>query len=118
MAVALYGSWALIANWSAGWGRALRACVAQSTLSFISTLCTVMILEWLFTLGRTLYQGFLIAAIGTAALVTVVTLGVHTAAGTAHVLATSAPPILIGSVFGALYAYRLYAQARAAAARG
>ncbi|WP_437630539.1 hypothetical protein [Sorangium sp. So ce854] len=111
-AAALYGSWAAAANWSAGLHHAARASLVQALLSFVSTLCIVMILEWLFGLGRTLLRGFLLAAVGTPALVCAATLSAHAAARTPNILATSLPPILIGSVFGAFYAYRLYLVAR------
>ncbi|XXT15835.1 hypothetical protein WME94_36875 [Sorangium sp. So ce429] len=111
-AAALYGSWAAVANWPAGLHHAARASLVQALLSFVSTLCIVMILEWLFGLGRTLRQGLLLAAIGTPALVCAATLSAHAAARTPNLLATSLPPILIGSAFGASYAYRLYLVAR------
>ena len=102
-----YGAWALIVNWSHGTGAALRAAGAQCTISFISTLFMAVILERLFTLGRSPTQGFWLASIGTTGVSAFLMAITHILAGTPRILATMAPLVAVAAFVYTSYALKL-----------
>ncbi|WP_437757462.1 hypothetical protein [Sorangium sp. So ce1389] len=111
-AAVAYGSWAVFCNRAHGAAAALKAGLTQGTVSLVLTLVMMLILEWLFRLGRTPARGFLLASSGTTALVVVITTTVHTMAGTPRLFSTIAPSCLVGAAFFTTQAFRLSAAAR------
>lgn len=111
---AAYGAWAVLANRAHGAAVALRAGFAQCALSFASTFLMVVILEHLFSLGRTPQRGFWAAAIGTTAASASLMAATHAVAGTPRILATIAPLVAVAASVYTSYAWGL----RRAALRG
>lgn len=103
-AALLWGSWAFYVNRGAGVGRALRAGLTQALLSFSATLGMSLVLERLFRFGRTPWEGFWIASLGTISLSAGGMTAVHAIAGTPNILATVAPTVALGATFFVVYA--------------
>jgi hypothetical protein len=113
-AAALYGSWAIVYNWSYGVWVAWRAGVAQVALSFLSTYFFVHFATRMYRLGRSPRQGLALSVVSTLALMFGVMFSVHSALGTPAVLPTIAPSMLLGGTLMVVYISTLFVAARAA----
>ena len=102
-----YGLWALAANWPHGIAVAVRAALAQFLVSFASTLFMVLILERLFTLGRSPGEGFVTAATGTTLISASLMATTHALAGTPSILLTIAPLVAVAAFVYTGYAWGL-----------
>lgn len=103
----LFGSWALFANRAYPVPAMTRAGLAQGALSFVSTTFSVLLLEYLYRLGRTPARKFLFAAVGTPAVVLLTMTGVHVLAGTPNLVATLLPSCISGFIFCGTYTLAL-----------
>jgi hypothetical protein len=118
-AALFWGSWALYVNVnaSAGAGLAARASLTQALLSFSATAGLSLLLERLFRLGRTPWQSFWIASVGTTSISASTMVIVHAIVGTPRIVATVGPTVALGATLFTSYAWGLrVAAARASAA--
>ena len=99
----LFGSWALFANHAHPTPVMVRAGLAQGTLSFVSTTFSVLLLEYLYGLGRTRAKSFLLAAFGTPVIILLAMTSVHLVAGTPNVATTLLPSCISGFIFSTTY---------------
>ena len=111
---AAYGAWAVLANRTHGVAVALRAGLAQCSLSFASTFLMVVILERLFGFGRTPTRGFWLASIGTTVVSASLMATTHALAGTPRIIVTIAPLVAVAAFVYTTYSWGL----RKAALRG
>jgi hypothetical protein len=112
----LFGGWALIANRAHPATDMARAALAQGSLSFVSTTFSVLLLEYLYGLGRTPRRKLLLAGIGTPAIILVTMTVVHALAGTPSILVTLLPSGISGTIFAVTYTLNLRRLELAAAA--
>lgn len=103
----LFGSWALFANRAHPASAMLRAALAQGGLSFVSTTCSVLLLEYLYGLGRTPFWKIGLGAVATPVVVLLAMTGVHVLAGTPNVVATMLPSWISGTIFCVAYTLNL-----------
>lgn len=108
----LTGSWAAFANYGAGPAVALRAAATQCAFTFAGAIFLLLILERLFRWPATPERGFWLAAVGTPALGAATLAVGHALAGTPHIAATIAPPVLAGTVMCVIYARAMLIDAR------
>ena len=106
-AFVLYGGWAFHANYDYGVDVRLRAGFVQGSATFVSTLVLTTAMEVVFRRCEPGRARFWITALGPQLAMTLVTIGVHTLAGTPEILATIAPPFVIGGIYAAVYTYKL-----------
>jgi hypothetical protein len=106
-AALLFGTWALIANRAHPAAEMARAAFTQGILSFTSTTCAVLLLEYLYRLGSTPARKLLLAVTGTPAVVFVTMAGVHALAGTPNIAITLLPSFVSGTIFFVTYALNL-----------
>lgn len=109
---AAYGSWAVIANWSAGSAAALRIGAAHFAMSTGLTLAGVAVMNRLFALARRPQAGAALAFCGSMALTYALLISVHTALHTPHLLLTLAPGFIPTLSFCTLYSLLLLRHAR------
>ena len=109
---AAYGSWAVIANWSAGNAAALRIGAAHFAMSTGLTRAGVAVMNRLFALARRPEAGAALAFCGSMALTYTLLIGVHTAMGTPQLLLTLAPGFIPTVSFCTLYSLLLLRHAR------
>ena len=106
-AFVLFGGWAAFANREHGIAHVVRAGLAQGSFSFISSTCSVLLLEYLYGLGRTpARQVVLGAAVTPAIILGAMTVG-HLIAGTPNVVATLLPSWVSGLAFCIVYSLTL-----------
>lgn len=110
----LFGGWALIANRAHPLPAMTRAALAQGMMSFVSSTCSVLLLEYLYGLGRTPRQKLVLGAIGTPAIILAALTVGHIVARTPNVVATLLPSWISGTIFCVVYTLNLR---RIAAAR-
>jgi Kef-type K+ transport system membrane component KefB len=103
----LFGGWALIANRAHPVSDMARAAAAQGSLSFVSTTFSVLLLEYLYRLGRTPGQKLVLAAAGTPVIVLAIMTGVHALAGTPNIVITLLPSWISGTIFCVVYTLNL-----------
>jgi hypothetical protein len=103
----LFGGWALIANRAHPLPEMARAALTQGILSFTSTTCSVLLLEYLYNLGRTPARKLLLAVTGTPAIVFLTMAGVHALAGTPSIAITLLPSFISGTIFFVTYTLNL-----------
>lgn len=103
----LFGGWALIANRAHPVSDMARAALAQGSLSFVSTTFSVLLLEYLYGLGRTPGRKLVLAAVGTPAIVLATMTGVHALAGTPNIVLTLLPSWISGAIFCVAYTLNL-----------
>lgn len=113
----LFGSWALFANRAHPVSAMTRAALAQGGLSFVSSSFSVLLLEYLYGLGRTPARRTLLGAVGTPAIILVTMTAGHLLARTPNVVATLLPSWISGTLFCVVYTLNLRRLDRAAAAR-
>ncbi len=111
----LFGSWALFANRAHPIADMTRAAIAQGTFSFISSSFSVLLLEYLYGLGRTPARKAMLGAIGTPAIILLTMTGGHVIARTPNVVATLLPSWISGTIFCVVYTINLRRLDRAAA---
>ena len=109
---AAYGSWAVIANWSAGNAAALRIGAAHFAMSTGLTLAGVAVMNRLFALARRPEAGAGLAFCGSMALTYTLLISVHTALHTPQLLLTLAPGFIPTVSFCTLYSLLLLRHAR------
>ena len=85
----------------------IRAALAQGSLSFMSTTFSVLLLEYLYGLGRTPAQKVLLAVVGTPLVILLTMTGGHVLAGTPNVVATLLPSWISGIIFCIVYTLNL-----------
>lgn len=106
-ALLLFGGWALFANREHATSDMIRAAIAQGSFSFASSTLSVLLLEYLYSLGSTPLRQTLFAMIGTPAiLLGVMTIG-HLLARTPNVVVTLLPSWLSGCTFAVVYTLNL-----------
>jgi len=116
-AVLLFGSWALFANRARPLSDMIRAALAQGSFSFLSTTFSVLLLEFLYGLGRTPARKVILGAIGTPVIILVAMTTGHLLARTPNVIATLLPSWISGTIFAVVYTLNLRRLERAAAAQ-
>lgn len=109
---AVYGSWAVFANVSAGPAAALRIGAAHFAMSTGLTLAGVAMMNRLFALARSAEAGAALAFCGSMALTYTLLITVHTAIGTPHILLTLTPGFIPTVSFTLLYSLLLLRHAR------
>jgi hypothetical protein len=103
----LFGGWALLANRAHPLAEMTRAALTQGILSFTSTTCSVLLLEYLYGLGSTPGRKLLLAVTGTPAIVFLTMTGVHAIAGTPNIAITLLPSFISGTIFFVTYTLNL-----------
>lgn len=109
----LYGPWAYAVNSDFGWVPAARATLTQGVTSFLATMVMVSVLEWVFHRVGGGGRGAVIAAASTWLLGGSTVILAHMLNGTPAPFTSSAPSILVGTVFYPVYASRLLGVSRA-----
>ena len=112
----LFGSWAVLANRAHPVAAMVRAGLAQGSLSFCSTVFAVLLLEYLYGLGRTPARKLMLGAIGTPVIVLLTMTCGHVLAGTPNVVATLLPSWISGVIFSTTYTLNLRRLERASRA--
>ncbi len=103
----LFGSWALFANRAHSNEAMARAGLAQGGMSFVSSTMGVLLLEYLYGLGRTPTQRLLLGIVATPlAILAIMTTG-HLLAGTPNVVRTLLPSWISGAIFCVTYTLNL-----------
>lgn len=102
-----FGGWALLANRAHPAAEMVRAAFTQGVLSFTSTTCSVLLLEYLYGLGSTPGRKLLLAVTGTPAIVFLTMTGVHALAGTPNIAITLLPSFVSGTIFFVTYTLNL-----------
>lgn len=105
LAGALYGAWAIYANWNHGLPRVARAFAIQFVLSFCSTSFMTLMIELTLARGRSAANK-LLAAIGPHSGMITLFVIIHYIAGTPHVMKTIAPSAVVGLLFCIVYVSR------------
>lgn len=103
----LFGGWALIANRAHPVPDMTRAALAQGFMSLVSSTCSVLLLEYLYGLGRTPALKFALGALGTPVIILLALTGGHLLAKTPNVVATLLPSWISGTVFCIVYTMNL-----------
>lgn len=103
----LFGGWALVANREHSTREMVRAALAQGCFSFISSTSSVLLLEYLYGLGRTLNQKLALGAVGTPCIILLAMTGGHVLAGTPNVVMTLLPSWISGAIFCVIYTLNL-----------
>jgi hypothetical protein len=85
----------------------LRAALAQGTFSFISSTFGVLLIEFLYGVGRTPRQKLLLGAVGAPTIILVTMTTGHLIAGTPNVVTTLLPSWISGAVFCVSYTLNL-----------
>lgn len=102
-----FGCWALFANRDHPTSDMVRAALAQGSFSFLSTTFSVLVLEYLYGVGRTPRQKLLLAMVGTPLIIMgSMTVG-HLLARTPNVILTLLPSYLSAAVFVVVYTLNL-----------
>jgi hypothetical protein len=104
---AVYGAWAIAANWDAGGEVALRAGLAHWCTSALLTYFGTAVMRRLYGRPANALQGALRACSGGLALTYAVLVSVHLALGTPHVALTLTAGVLPNLAFCATYALLL-----------
>lgn len=103
----LFGGWALVANREHSTRDMVRAAVAQGCFSFISSTSSVLLLEYLYGLGRTPVQRLVLGAVGTPCIILLAMTTGHLIAGTPNVVMTLLPSWISGAIFCVTYTLNL-----------
>jgi len=103
----LFGGWALFANRAHPAADMTRAALAQGGLSAASTTCSVLLLEYLYGLGRTPAHKVILGVIGTPVIILLTMTGGHLLARTPNVVATLLPSWISGTIFCVVYTLNL-----------
>ena len=103
----LFGGWALVANRQHSTSEMVRAALAQGCFSFISSTSSVLLLEYLYGLGRTPNQKLALGAVGTPCIILLAMTGGHVIAGTPNVVMTLLPSWISGAIFCVTYTLNL-----------
>ena len=103
----VFGSWALFANRSHSTEDIVRAGLAQGGMSFVSTTFSVLLLEYLYGLGRTPRQKLALGALGTPVVILLALTGGHLLARTPNAIMTLLPSWISGTVFCIVYTLNL-----------
>ena len=103
----VFGGWALIANRAHPVPDMTRAALAQGFMSLVSSTCSVLLLEYLYGLGRTPAIKFVLGALGTPVIILLALTGGHLLAKTPNVVATLLPSWISGTVFCIVYTMNL-----------
>lgn len=106
-AVAVYGTWAFVANRGHGALVAARAGLTQGASSGFTTLVIGSIVEALRSALPPGRRRALVATSISASITACIHLGVHLVAGTPEILRTILPSVILGYVFAASYAFAL-----------
>lgn len=115
---ACYGAWALLVNLGAGWPQALRSGGAHWAMSATITWGSVLLMRWLFNLGRDPLRGALLSTFGSLVATYAILLTVHGLIGTPHILLTLAPGLLPTIAFAVTFSGLLLRESRLAPADG
>jgi hypothetical protein len=113
-AFVLFGGWALFANREHATAAMIRAALAQGSFSFCSSTLSVLLLEYLYGIGRTPAQQVVLGAVGTPAIILLAMTGGHLIARTPNLVATLLPSWISGLVFCIVYTINVRRIARAA----
>jgi hypothetical protein len=103
-----FGGWAVFANRDHPTSDMIRAGIAQGSFSFLSTTCSVLVLEFLYRLGRTPGQKLALAILGTPTIIMgSMTIG-HIINKTPNVFVTLIPSYISAGVFVVVYSLNLH----------
>lgn len=111
-AAALYGGWALFANWQFGLGQAVRAAFVQAVWSFALTAVLTALTEWSMRRCRAWGRPPALAALPSLSLIWIGPVTVHTVNGTPALVSTIAPGVTIGTIFVASHVTMLAKKTR------
>ncbi|MFT7518564.1 MAG: hypothetical protein ACI9MC_000696 [Kiritimatiellia bacterium] len=113
-ALFLYGGWALFANMGHGWTAAWVAAGTQGGISFVTTLVLTGFMEWVSRRADRLWLKFALPFTSATSVAAIATISIHMVMGTPALWATVAAPLLIGTIYSAIYAANLVREAAAA----
>jgi len=100
---ALWSSWAYYANLAHGTAAAQKAAITQGSFTIINAFLFTVIMEYMFSIGKTFFMRLLLAFVLPNAIVAVVLTSLHHYRGTPNVLATVTPSITIVAVLSLGY---------------
>lgn len=98
-----YGLWAYCINLSADEDIAVRTALVQGSYSFVLTLSFSFIIEWLYTVFKSLPYRIWLVGLTTCVLMYLSSWCIHTLNGTPHIVLTMLPGVIIGTGYSAYY---------------
>ncbi len=103
----LWGSWAYYANMHEGHEAAFRATTTQFLFTLFNTFFYSVLMEYMYTLGKSRLSRFVLAALIPSLLVTVVLVYLHYLRGTPEIFVTVAPSLSVLYVVSLVYVFLL-----------
>lgn len=100
---ALWSSWAWYANSAHGAGAAKKAAVTQGSFTIINAFLFTVIMEYMFSIGKTVWMRLLLAFVLPNSIVAVILTSLHYYRGTPNVLATVSPSLIIVAALSLVY---------------
>lgn len=100
---ALWSSWAYYANSTHGAEAAKKAAITQGSFTIINAFLFTVIMEYMFSIGKTTLMRVLLAFVLPNSIVAVVLTSLHYYRGTPNVLATVSPSLIIVAVLSLGY---------------
>ncbi len=92
---ALWSSWAYYANMAYGVEAARKAAITQGSFTIVNAFLFTVIMEYMFSIGKTAFTRLLLAFVLPNSIVAVVLTSLHYYRGTPNVLTTVAPSLVI-----------------------
>jgi len=102
-----YGGWAFLVNADHGFPLAVRALLVQGTYSFVLTLSSTLLMEYLYRRLFAMPGAAWLTVVITVALLFTTAYGINLAAGTPEIVMTILPGFLIGSGYTVAYVFGL-----------
>lgn len=100
---ALWSSWAYYANFGYGALAAQKAAITQGSFTIINAFLFTVIMEYMFSIGKTRLARLLLAFVLPNSIVMVVLTSLHYYRGTPNVLATVSPSLIIVALLSLAY---------------
>lgn len=101
----LWTAWAYYANLNVGVEAAKQAAFTQAGFTIINSFAYSVIMEYLFSLGKTKLSRFLLASMIPNILVTISLVSIHIVRGTPNVAVTVMPPLSIIFLLSFMYVF-------------
>lgn len=100
---ALWSSWAYYANLAHGAAAARKAAITQGSFTIINAFLFTVIMEYMFSIGKTTLMRVILAFVLPNSIVAVVLTSLHYYRGTPNVVATVSPSLIIVAVLSLGY---------------
>lgn len=100
---ALWSGWAYYVNFSHGAAAAQKAAITQGSFTIINASVFTIVMEYMFSVGKTLFMRLLLAFLLPNGIVAVILTSLHYYRGTPNVLATVSPSLIIVAVLSLIY---------------